>query len=579
MKNLTFLLLFMLFAKISFSQKTTVGAIRWDAWTGSSNSVGRQVEVSLGPNQYHYRVPFYGKEISADSVNINACTQQIMDKEITYAANAGLDYWAFLWYPSASGLDQSRQLYQTSTLKQSIKYCLIVEAYNFNTNISIDNMVTEFSNPTYQKVLTNRPLLYLLGYSGIQKSDVDSLRARTVRAGLGTPYIVEMRVDGVYTILATLGLDAFSMYATAWIGGGVQYDSLAKSDRGQWDWIGINNALPTVPHVTTGWDNRPRHDHLNNWQPDPGPDAWVQRPTAAQLSGHVAEAIAWNSAHPTVATANTVIVYAWNEFDEGGWLCPTITPGNDSVPVTTILDSLTKVLKAPATSPNLALRKTYTSSSNWDNSQKAAKAFDGNSSTNWQAQSGSNFGSQWLQVYFGSSTTFNKVVLSEYGNRTAGFRIEYSNNGFSWQTAYTGTTIGSKKTITFNTVTGKYARIRFTSGSFTPIIFEFEIYNVAVARIATVQPMFTGINKNEFNIYPNPTNNNITLTYNLTNESAVNIVICNTMGTIVKQFDLKTQLKGIHKYAANLNDLSAGYYLVKLRYNGFTETKPMLIMK
>jgi hypothetical protein len=31
--------------------------------------------------------------------------------------------------------------------------------------------------------------------------------------------------------------------------------------------------------------------------------------------------------HPTLCPANTVIVYAWNEHDEGGWLCPTWTPG------------------------------------------------------------------------------------------------------------------------------------------------------------------------------------------------------------------------------------------------------------
>lgn len=306
------------------SSAQTVGAIRWDAWTGSSNGVGKQVEISLSPNAYHYRVPFYGKEVAADSVTINACKQSIMDQEIKYAAAAGLDYWAFVWYAGSSGLDQSRKLYQSSIYKQSINYCLLIEAYNFNTNISIDSMLSDFKSVTYQKVLGNRPLLYLLGYSGIQKKDVDSLRARTVRAGLGTPYIVEMRVDGVYTTLTTLGLDAFSMYASTWIGGGVPYDSLAHTDIAQWNWIGINNALPTVPHITTGWDKRPRHDHPNQWEPDPGPNAWVQMPTNAQISSHIADAKTWIKANPVIAAANTIIVYAWNEFDEGGWLCPNL---------------------------------------------------------------------------------------------------------------------------------------------------------------------------------------------------------------------------------------------------------------
>lgn len=128
---------------------------------------------------------------------------------------------------------------------------------------------------------------------------------------------------------------------------------------------------------------------------------------------------------------------------------------------------------------NLALGKTYASSSSWDGTQTADKAFDGTTSTNWQACSGC-WSGQTLEVNFGANTTFNKVVLTEYDNRTTGYRIEYW-NGSTWQTAYTGTTIGASfvpKTITFTAVTGSKARIYYTSGtSYAPILYEFEIYN------------------------------------------------------------------------------------------------------
>ena len=126
-------------------------------------------------------------------------------------------------------------------------------------------------------------------------------------------------------------------------------------------------------------------------------------------------------------------------------------------------------------SSNLSLYKSYIASSNWDNSQRASKAFDGSASSNWQSASGS-FANQWLRINFGASTTFDKIILSEYGNRTSGFRIEYSNDGITWQIAHTGTTIGTSKTVNFTPVTGKMARIYFTNGIDTPIIFEFEIY-------------------------------------------------------------------------------------------------------
>ena len=70
--------------------------------------------------------------------------------------------------------------------------------------------------------------------------------------------------------------------------------------------------------------------------------------------------------------------------------------------------------------------------------------------------------------------------MTEYGNRTQGYRIEYW-NGSSWQTAFTGTTIGGSnsapKTVNFPPVTGSKARIYFTAGTNTPIIYEFEVYN------------------------------------------------------------------------------------------------------
>ncbi|SFS65820.1 discoidin domain-containing protein [Paenibacillus sp. BC26] len=127
---------------------------------------------------------------------------------------------------------------------------------------------------------------------------------------------------------------------------------------------------------------------------------------------------------------------------------------------------------------NLALCHSYSSSSQWDGTQTADKAFDGTTLTNWQSAPGA-FSGQWLEVNFGSNTTFDKVILSEYGSRTTGFRIEYW-NGSSWATAYTGTSIGSvasPSTHTFAPVTGSKARIYYTSGANTPILYEFEIYN------------------------------------------------------------------------------------------------------
>lgn len=62
-----------------------------------------------------------------------------------------------------------------------------------------------------------------------------------------------------------------------------------------------------------------------SWEPDPGANAWVQMPSATQLANYVQEAVQWVQQNPTVAEANTVLIYAWNEHDEGGWLSPTLS--------------------------------------------------------------------------------------------------------------------------------------------------------------------------------------------------------------------------------------------------------------
>jgi hypothetical protein len=49
-------------------------------------------------------------------------------------------------------------------------------------------------------------------------------------------------------------------------------------------------------------------------------------------------ALDWIKANPKSAEAKAVLIYAWNEFDEGGWLAPTLTEG------TARLDTMRSVL-------------------------------------------------------------------------------------------------------------------------------------------------------------------------------------------------------------------------------------------
>ncbi len=102
---------------------------------------------------------------------------------------------------------------------------------------------------------------------------------------------------------------------------------------------------PYVPLVTTGWDKRPRKDHPVSWELDQDYHRQAVFPataTPAEIAAHLERALTFVRAHPAICPANTVIVYAWNEHDEGGWLCPTWMP--DGKPDTSRLDALGALL-------------------------------------------------------------------------------------------------------------------------------------------------------------------------------------------------------------------------------------------
>jgi hypothetical protein len=95
-----------------------------------------------------------------------------------------------------------------------------------------------------------------------------------------------------------------------------------------------------VPLVSAGWDMRPRVETPVPWVKNGDIEQYYETPEPDELAAHLNKAIQWTNANPDAATARTVLIYAWNEFDEGGWICPTLDEGTDR------LDALRKVLRS-----------------------------------------------------------------------------------------------------------------------------------------------------------------------------------------------------------------------------------------
>jgi hypothetical protein len=301
------------------------GAIRWDAWHGDRSDVGKAVERSLGPKRWHYRLPFFARVLDDAHVQIDGVSQAIVDREIQYARSADLDYWAFLLYDESSAMSLPLKLYLSSAHKRGLRFCAMVEFSRLQTAGEAQRIVRLMSVPEYQTVAGGRPLLYLL--------DNESEPSRDLQPALGilrerNPYIVilDWRPARSNAFRVSARADAIGAYSFQRDGRGAPFAQLAREAEQFWDECRATGSQ-VVPVVMTGWDRRPRVERPVFWetwqQPNAGIEKFYVAPTPAELAQHVAQAVAWVRGHLQVVPSKAMLIYAWNENDEGGWLVPT----------------------------------------------------------------------------------------------------------------------------------------------------------------------------------------------------------------------------------------------------------------
>lgn len=340
-----------------------VGAIRWDAWYGNG-AVTQAVEKTLGQPKYHFRLPWFAQLLGNDKVRINGNSDEVMAQELTYAADAGLSYWAFLnYWEESPDLGVGLRRYLAARNKRGIHYCLLEEGARLDKigRSVLPKLIAHFKSPDYQTVLGGRPLLFVYVKPEVLGRNIwEELRSQALDAGLKTPYLVLMgwNPEKDASDMVELGFDAISAYAR---GGSysMEHSSFTEQSRmlkqtlwEKWQKLGV----PFVTLASAGWDTRPRNERppfwIENLVVQPSPDiapTLEQEPlidsvTASpeQLQAHILEALEWTKSHRALNPSNAVIVYAWNEHDEGGWLQP--TRGNSGLPNEERIKALSDIL-------------------------------------------------------------------------------------------------------------------------------------------------------------------------------------------------------------------------------------------
>lgn len=335
-----------------------VGAIRWDDYYGPIDATGLAPVLCLSPQKWHYRLPFFAKVINSSAVTWSGATPAVTDEEISYAQAAGLDYWAFVVYDQGSPLSLALANYRASSKRADLGFSIILEASRLSgwhsDNLTWANeskrLASFFADPNFEYVIPSssggrpRPLVYLMGVTSANVAAMQSVLPDLTNLAAGSdPYYVLINSDN--SLASHLpNVTAVGAYAHgAGTSSGAPFSSLVQASQDYWE-LSASQGFDVIPHAQLGWDPRPRNEHPPPWLPSGEGSNWVDNATAADVATAVSSALDWSCSHRNSSSiTGHVLIYAWNENTEGGWLTPTLGPNGEVD--TSRLDALEAVLQ------------------------------------------------------------------------------------------------------------------------------------------------------------------------------------------------------------------------------------------
>jgi hypothetical protein len=335
-----------LFAIASHAQ-IRAGAYYFDGWSGQTDKLHLPARLTT---EFFDREPIWGW---------HANTQAIMEQQIDLAADHGLSFFAFDWYwPSdtdnkTTPLNKALELYLKAQNKSRLGFCLLVANHGGYQLTPRDwpaicnTWIKLFHDPQHVTV-DGKPLIILFAHGDMRKqfgsSEAvkkawDELREKAIASGLKGVTVAVVCAPGPengwadLNQLAAEGYDVFTGYNYHGYPrkGAEQIQRFATMIEGHeqiWNRFAQKNIKPYIPVVTAGWDPRA-------WQPpekanDPS-GYWVYYPdrTPAQVADFTARAKKWIESNPDATThEKLLLIYAWNELGEGGYISPTKALGD-----------------------------------------------------------------------------------------------------------------------------------------------------------------------------------------------------------------------------------------------------------
>lgn len=317
-----------------------IGAYYYDGWGGKNakadnpnepwaKNAPRQVTKRM-LDEFADREPVWGWR--SDS-------QEIMERQIDLAADNGIEFFLFCWYwrdtKGPINLEaiaklpghESMHRYLKAKNKHRIKFGLLIANHQGaeitgteNWEKATEHWMQYFNDPQYIKV-DSKPMVVIFNAKGIENADIAAMQQTSQKQGLKQGLTITGcgNTDGK-------NFDVSTHYnvVPGYSGGSEEhkYAELADAQRERWKGTA---EKPYIPTVIAGWDKRPWEDASGKATSGGAKQGWFYTgKTPEQFKTFLTDAVTWMDKNPEqTIKERMMLIYAWNELGEGGYLVPT----------------------------------------------------------------------------------------------------------------------------------------------------------------------------------------------------------------------------------------------------------------
>ena len=264
-----------------------------------------------------------------------------MDREIAVAASHGVDFFQILWYPNGGPLNEGLRLFLASTNAGRIRFTIeFVNHPPFDLSkdeeweTACNEWCTAMKHASYLKI-DGRPVFKIHGLDYFYqqngndpervKARLSNLRQIAAKTGLSSPLISSGVMPGGVPSAARLAPFDFvttymDMPALPQRPQPYPYELLIRHAEDGWVRYAQQSARPYVPYVPAGWDPRPWRDTRPSFA-FPTQDEWTG---ALEKVKQALDEYPELGIPARAGRKKMFLIYAWNEFGEGGFLAPTV---------------------------------------------------------------------------------------------------------------------------------------------------------------------------------------------------------------------------------------------------------------